>query len=469
MVLMIYNTMTQKKEVFKPLKEGEVRMYVCGPTVYDYSHIGHARTYTAFDVIHRWLEFKGFKVTWVMNITDIDDKMINRAKKEGTTVFELATRFSQAFFKDMDALGIKPDVFPFATGHIPEIIEVIKKLEKNGYAYVIDDGVYFDVSKFKDYGKLSKQKREELIKHRIEPNPNKRNPGDFALWKFKKPGEPSWPSPWGEGRPGWHIECSAMSSKYLGEQFDIHGGGNDLIFPHHENEIAQSEGAFGKKPWVKYWMHTGFLNIKGEKMSKSLGNIIPIKDALQKWEPEVLRLFFVSKHYRSPIDFREEYLNETKESLERIYTFLEKIEKLKVVSKMEKQEKEMLNKVKKAIKDFENAMDDDFNTPKALAVVFNLVKSMNKFLEGRTTISSKLKEEINKFLCMFFYVFGIPKKGRKIVEKELVEKLVEILIEVRNELRKKKDFGLADKIRKKMKDVGILLEDTLTSTEWKLC
>ncbi|HDJ96754.1 MAG TPA: cysteine--tRNA ligase [Candidatus Aenigmarchaeota archaeon] len=467
MVLKVFNTLTGKKEVFKPLKKGEVRMYVCGPTVYDYSHIGHARTYTAFDIIHRWLEFKGFKVTWVMNITDVDDKMIKRARKERTTVFELATRMSQAFFKDMDALGIHPDIYCFATGHIPEMIQLIKKLEENGHAYVIDDGVYYDVSKFKDYGKLSKQKREELIKHRVEPNPKKRNPGDFALWKFKKRGEPSWTSPWGEGRPGWHIECSAMSTKYLGEQFDIHGGGQDLIFPHHENEIAQSEAAFGKKPWVRYWLHTGFLNIHGEKMSKSLGNIIPIKEMLKNWDAEVLRLFFVSKHYRSPIDFRESLIEEIKNGLDRIYNVVEKVKSLKTVGKLTTEERKVLKDLNKAKDGFIKAMDDDFNTPKAMATVFNFVRKLNKFLVEKKSINKKLKAEIESFFHMFSEVFGVL-KGRKVKPREeSLKKLIDMMVEVREELRKRKNFELSDKIRSKLKEIGVQVEDTPKGVKWK--
>ncbi len=467
MEIKLFNTLSGKKEVFRPLRRGEVRMYVCGPTPYDYSHVGHARTYTAFDVIHRWLEKRGFKVKWVMNITDVDDKIIKKAQEEGVTTTELVTRFSQEFFRDMYILDIHPDIYCFATGHISEMLEVIKKLVEKDYAYVIKDGVYFDVDKFKDYGKLSKQKREELVKHRIEPNPNKRNPGDFALWKFKKPREPNWPSPWGNGRPGWHIECSVMSSKYLGEQFDIHGGGSDLIFPHHENEIAQSEAASGKKPWVKYWLHTGFLNIKGEKMSKSLGNIIPIREALKKWGPEVLRLFFVSKHYRSPIDFREEHLEQTRESLERIYNLLDLLKLLrKSKGVLSEAEIELKEKVKNAKKEFVQAMDDDFNTPKALASVFNLVKEINRFIKNKNEINEALYREIDSFFKDFSSVFGVLQKEREIKE-EIVRELIELVIVVRDELRRQKLFALSDEIRKKLKELGVVVEDTKQGTRWR--
>ncbi|HIP89105.1 MAG TPA: cysteine--tRNA ligase, partial [Thermococcus paralvinellae] len=295
----IYNTLTKQKEEFKPLKEGEVRMYVCGPTVYDYTHLGHARTYIAFDVIRRYLEHRGYTVLMVMNFTDIDDKIIRRAQETGEDPKELAEKFLKYFLEDMKALKVKPaDIYPRVTEHIQDIIKFVEKLEEKGYAYEGSDGVYFEVQKFKDYGKLSGIKLEELRKGaRVEPGEGKRNPEDFALWKKAKPGEPKWDSPWGEGRPGWHIECSTMSTKYLGEQFDIHGGGNDLIFPHHENEIAQTEACTGKR-WVRYWLHTGFVMVKGEKMSKSLGNFVTIRELLQRYSPEVIRFFVLQKHYR---------------------------------------------------------------------------------------------------------------------------------------------------------------------------
>jgi cysteinyl-tRNA synthetase len=469
MVLKVFNTLTGKKEVFKPLQGGKVGIYVCGPTVYDHSHVGHARTYVAFDVIHRWLEYKGFKVKWVMNITDVDDKTIKRAKKEKLSLFEVVTKFTQSFFRDMEALQIYPDIYPNAIGHMPEMIELIRKLLQRGYAYEIKDGVYYDVSKFEEYGKLSKQRREELVKHRVEPNPRKRNPGDFALWKKKKLGEPSWQSPWGPGRPGWHIECSAMSSKYLGKQFDIHGGGSDLIFPHHENEIAQSEAAWGKKPWVRYWLHTGFLNIRGEKMSKSLGNIILISEALKKWDPETLRLFFVSKHYRSPIDFREEFLAETKESLQRLRTALELLGELRKrkAKKLSNEEKSLEKRLRETIKEFERAMNDDFNTPKALAVVFNFVREINKFVEKNQSIQKELHEKISKFFQDFGYIFGILRE-RKVIKIELLQKLLAVIIEMREKLRREKQFKLSDEIRKRLAEVGIVLEDTPQGARWRI-
>ncbi len=326
MAIRIYNTQTRQKEEFRPLREGEVRMYVCGPTVYDYTHIGHARTYIAFDVVRRYFEHKGYTVMMVMNFTDIDDKIIRRANETGENPRELAEKFLRYFLEDMGALKVKPaDIYPRVTEHIGDIVNFIKKLEERGYAYEGGDGVYFEVKKFKDYGKLSGIKVEDLVKGaRVEPGEGKRNPEDFALWKKAKPGEPKWESPWGEGRPGWHIECSTMSTKYLGESFDIHGGGNDLIFPHHENEIAQTEACTGHE-WVRYWMHTGFLMVNGEKMSKSLGNFTTIREALKRYDPEVIRLFVLQRHYRSPLDYTEEGMEHAKNNLERLYNTLENI------------------------------------------------------------------------------------------------------------------------------------------------
>jgi len=318
MSLKIYNTISRKKEKFIPVQKGKVKMYVCGMTVYSDAHIGHARTYLAFDIIRRYLEYKGYKVTYVQNITDVDDKIIAAANEKGMNPLEYSKYFTERCLADLDALGIRrADLYPKASENIKDMIEIINKILENGYGYISNGDVYFSVEKFKDYGKLSKQRLEEMkAGARIEPTEKKRNPLDFALWKSAKPGEPSWDSPWGRGRPGWHIECSTMSSKYLGLPFDIHGGGMDLIFPHHENEIAQAEAATGKK-FVNYWIHVGLLTVNKEKMSKSLGNIINIRDAIKRWEPEVIRFFFASNHYRSPPDFNEKALQNAESALKK--------------------------------------------------------------------------------------------------------------------------------------------------------
>ncbi|MCP8317071.1 MAG: cysteine--tRNA ligase, partial [archaeon] len=324
MTIRVYNTYTRRKEDFKPINDKKVRMFVCGPTVYDLSHLGHARTYIAYDVIARWLRYRGYDLFYLMNITDIDDKIIKRAKERGEDSLELAREFEESFFKDIASLGIDTvNLYARASEHTQEIIDQIERLMEKGFAYITQTGVYFDVSKFEDYGKLSHQQPEELKRHRIEPDPNKRNLQDFSLWKKKKDEEPYWNSPWGEGRPGWHIEDTAIAEKYLGQQYDIHGVGVDLIFPHHEAEIAQMESISGKKPMVSYWLHTGFLKVKGKKMAKSLGNFITIQNALKDYDAETLRLFFSSTHYRSPIDFDEKGLDQAKKTLESLYKTLD--------------------------------------------------------------------------------------------------------------------------------------------------
>ncbi|HDQ15439.1 MAG TPA: cysteine--tRNA ligase, partial [Bacteroidetes bacterium] len=351
MSLKIYNSLTREKEDFKPVEKGKVKMYVCGMTVYSDAHIGHARTYFAFDVIRRYFEYKGYKVIYVQNITDVDDKIINAANKEGIDALEYSRRFTDRCLGDLDKLGIRrADLYPKASETIPDMIRLIEKIIDNGYAYEADGDVYFSVEKFKDYGKLSGQKLEDLLEGaRVQPGENKRSGLDFALWKKAKPGEPSWPSPWGEGRPGWHIECSTMSSKELGLPFDIHGGGMDLRFPHHENEIAQAEAGTGKK-FANYWIHIGLLTVNGDKMSKSLGNIINVKDLIEKWDPEVIRFFFAQAQYRSPPDFSEKALKNAKKGLVRIHRFIEKLEICSENSKskfdkksLSKDEKEFLN------------------------------------------------------------------------------------------------------------------------------
>ncbi|MDV3103432.1 cysteine--tRNA ligase [Thermococcus waiotapuensis] len=472
MAIKIYNTQTRQKEEFRPLREGEVRMYVCGPTVYDYTHIGHARTYIAFDVVRRYLEHKGYTVLMVMNFTDIDDKIIKRANETGEDPKELAEKFLRYFLEDMAALKVKPaDIYPRVTEHVADIIEFIRKLQEKGYAYEGSDGVYFEVRRFKDYGKLSGIKVEDLVKGaRVEPGEGKKNPEDFALWKKAKPGEPKWSSPWGEGRPGWHIECSTMSTKYLGESFDIHGGGSDLIFPHHENEIAQTEACTGHE-WVRYWMHTGFLMVNGEKMSKSLGNFITIREALKRYDPEVIRLFVLQKHYRSPLDYTEEGMEHAKNNLERLYNTLENIrvamERAETSFRWEKHEFEAYEAIREARKKFYEAMDDDFNTAEALKAVFEASNAVNRYLTRVETPKESILRKAWEFFKVVGEVFGIFEDYFKEQKAGEEEELIKLLVEVRAQLRKEKNFALADKIRTQLRELGIQLEDTPGGTVWK--
>lgn len=465
-MLRIYNTVTKRKEEFKPVKKGEVGIYVCGPTVYDHSHIGHARTYLAFDIMVRYLEHRGYKVKYVQNITDVDDKMVARANREGISVAELAETFTRSYYEDMEALKVRPpDVQPRATGHILEMSELIQKLIDRGKAYVVDGDVYYDVNKFEGYGSLSGQTIERLrAGARVEPGEKKRNPLDFALWKSAKTGEPSWNSPWGPGRPGWHIECSAMSMKYLGETFDIHGGGSDLLFPHHENERAQSEGATGK-PLARYWIHTGFLNIRGEKMSKSLGNIIPIKEALKRHGAETLRLFFLSTHYRSPVDYSEEALEQAEKSLEGLYETLDRVKRsLKQPGGRSDEEGDFVKKLRRLKTRFEEALDDDFNTPMALSAVYELSGEVNKFLE-----EPRSRETLEKILGFFgdvSKIFGVLEEERR-VEAD-VEAMIKLIIEVRRKLRERKDYELSDLIRGELSKLGVELQDIGDETIYKI-
>lgn len=452
-MLKIKNTMTGKKEEFKPLKEEFVSMYVCGPTVYDRGHLGHGRSAVCFDVIRRYLKFfKGFRVKFVSNYTDIDDKMINRAKEEGISVSKLAEKIIPTYKEDYKALGIlPPDKAPRATEFIPQMIEFLKKMEDAGVTYVIKgDGVYFDVSKAEKYGKLSKQSLEDLkVGARVSENTAKKNPYDFVVWKFAKEEEPKdvkWDSPWGLGRPGWHLECSVMSWKLLGEKFDIHGGGADLMFPHHECEIAQSEAVFGAGSFAQYWIHNGFITVNKEKMSKSLGNFSTIRDILKKYSGQVVRYMFLQKHYSSPIEFSEELLEQAKASLERIHDFVRNLKN--------SNGQENFDASKYALK-FEEAMDNDFDTSGALATVFDLIKDVGFDSEFK-------KEEVLAFLERVDKVFGII-----FYEEESLDKEIEALIKKREKARKNKDFAKADEIRKELFEKGIELEDTANGTIWK--
>ncbi len=457
MTIRVYNTLHRKKEEFAP-RDKKVRIYVCGLTPQDYAHLGHAKTYVAFDVIMRYLEYRGYEIFHVQNVTDVEDKLIDKSKELQKNPLEIAEFFFKDALEGFDALNIKrADLYPKVSDHVEDIINFISKLIEKGYAYESGGNVYFDVEKFKDYGKLSHQSIKNIIAGvRVGIDENKKKSVDFALWKKAKEGEIFWESPWGKGRPGWHTECSVMSTKYLGIPLDIHGGAIELAFPHHENEIAQSEAYYDKK-FVKYWLHTGVLTVDGEKMSKSLGNFITVKDLLKKYNPMVIRLYLASIYYRSRMDFSEETLESAKSSLERIYNAKGKLdESLKNPGK----ENDLENAIKKVKKSFEAAMDDDFNTPKALAAYFDLVKEINKSAESASEAqllkAKKLFEDIGN-------VFGILVEEKK---EDLEEKLIQFIIDLREEARKKKDFETSDKIRAKLKEIGIILEDG-EKTTWK--
>jgi cysteinyl-tRNA synthetase len=472
----IQNTMSGMKEDFQPIHNNRINLFVCGPTVYDDSHIGHARTYIAFDVVARYLKRKGFSVFYLQNITDVDDKIIQRAAETGISPRLLAKRFGRRYLEDMHALGVtNVNYYARATEHIPEIIDQIKRLIEKGFAYETQTGIYFDESRFEDFGKLSHQSADDRDKHRIEPDPTKRNPGDFSLWKKRQDGdEVTWDSPWGKGRPGWHIEDTAITETYFGAQYDIHGGAMDLIFPHHEAEIAQMEATSGKKPLVRYWMHTGFLNVKEEKMSKSLGNFTTIRDMLQRYDAESFRFFVLSAHYRSPIDFSEAALEQSCNSLERIRQFARAISEQIGKEEIELMEaKDSKNSsspdnegvdasVADARAKFVEHMDNDFNTPYALRVIFELVRDVNRRTNEKT-IARKALGDVQAFLKEAGEVLGIGFSGRdkeaQGAAEDLTGDLIGLLIDVRQKLRENKDWQNADGIRSRMSELGIMLED----------
>ncbi|HHW56854.1 MAG TPA: cysteine--tRNA ligase [Clostridia bacterium] len=462
----LYNTLSRTKEEFQPLNDKIVNMYVCGPTVYNYIHIGNARAFIVFDTVRRYLEYKGYKVNYIQNFTDIDDKIIKRAQEENTTAKEIAEKYIKEYFKDADNLGIKrATVYPKATEHIEDIIEFIKILIDKGYAYVVNGNVYFETAKFKDYGKLSHKNIEELqAGARIEINEEKKNPLDFALWKTQKPGEPAWDSPWGKGRPGWHIECSVMSTKYLGKTLDIHAGGPDLIFPHHENEIAQSEAAYDQ-PFSKYWMHIGYLNIDNEKMSKSKGNFFTVRELTEKYDPEVLRLFMLMAHYRSPINFSLDLMEQANSAYERLVNTVVNLKHLLTVTQdreLDEEEKKLMEKFEEYKREFEEAMDDDFNTADAISVLFEMAKTANTNLSGSS--SKKLVKYILEMFLKLSDVLGFSYKG---LEIELNDEEILALIEERQKARKEKNWKLADEIRDKLREMRIILEDTPEGVRWK--
>jgi len=487
MALRVYNTMTKKKEELIPLQEGRIGMYACGVTVYDLCHIGHARSAVVFDVIYRYLRHKGYEVTYVRNFTDVDDKIIKRAQEEGVGTEEIATRYIEEFYTDMGALGLLlPTVEPKATEHIAEMIALVQRLIEKGHAYEVGGDVYFAVESFPEYGKLSKRTLDEMqAGSRVEVDERKRNPLDFALWKATKPGEPSWTSPWGQGRPGWHIECSAMSQKYLGDTLDIHGGGKDLIFPHHENEIAQAEGATGR-PFVRYWLHNGFVNIAKEKMSKSLGNFLTIKEIVKAYHPEVVRLFLLSRHYRSPIDYSTQGMEEARQNLERFYQTLAGIEEVIVQAKESESVSEGLSPEEMAVyrraeeftTHFEEAMDDDFNTAVAIAALFELSHDLNRVLQDPSPHAVQILRKGREAFVMAGGVLGIFQQDPQVfLEREHQRKAqsltitpeeIDKLITERNEARKNKAWARADEIRDQLASHGIILEDGPEGTTWRV-
>ncbi|OQW94315.1 MAG: cysteine--tRNA ligase [Beggiatoa sp. IS2] len=452
--LTLYNTLTKRKEFFTPLEPNKVRLYVCGMTVYDYCHIGHARVMVVFDMVVRYLRFLGYEVTYVRNITDIDDKIIQRAYENGKDIHQLTARFIQAMYEDTDALGVlRPDHEPRATQHIGDIIAMIQRLLDKNFAYIADNkDVYYAVNRFAEYGKLSGKQVEDLrAGERVEPSEAKRDPLDFVLWKTAKPNEPSWDSPWGHGRPGWHIECSAMSTHCLGNHFDIHGGGMDLQFPHHENEIAQSEAATGE-PFVNVWMHNGFVRINEEKMSKSLGNFFTVREVLARYQPEVVRYFILTSHYRSPLNYADQQLDAAKQALERLYMAL----------------RHLPNTNENCPDDnycqrFHEAMENDFNTPQALAVLFDLANEINRLRSENLTQAAQL----GKTLRQLGNILGLLTQDSNVFlqGKESVE--IEQWIAARNAARANRDWAEADRIRNSLKERGILLEDGAADTTWR--
>lgn len=482
--MQIYNTLTRTKEEFVPRNKGQVSMYVCGPTTYNFIHLGNARPLVFFDTVRRYFIYKGNQVNYVQNFTDVDDKIIKRAQEEKIDPLELAEKYIREFFVDADALNVlRASTHPKVSEHIQEIIDIIKKLQEYGHAYEVEGDVYFSVRSFPEYGKLSGRSLEDMqAGARVEVDLRKKDPMDFALWKAAKPGEPSWPSPWGPGRPGWHIECSAMAEKYLGSGFDIHGGGFDLIFPHHENEIAQSEAAC-RQPFAHYWMHNGFITINQEKMSKSLGNFFLVREILDKFPADVVRWYLLSTHYRSPLDFDDEKLIMAGKGLDRIKTALRLLYEameLPVDEQANDSGEDLAEKLTTLRLEFEKAMDDDFNTALAISVFFELAKEINIFVgkfSGKVSTSAKdLMDKAHSLVKDFNSVLGTFKEdrltGRLLIEaagadNQLTEGLLQLIIKIRQEARGRKDWATADTIRDGLKELGIILEDTPQGVRWK--
>jgi len=485
----LYNTLTKQKERLVTREPGRVAMYVCGPTTYNYIHLGNARALVVFDTIRRYLEYSGYKVEFVQNFTDVDDKIIDRAKEEGLDPHDLARKYTGAYFEDADGLNVRrADLHPKVSEHIPEIIALIETLIAREFAYVAGGDVYFSVRRFPQYGKLSGRRLEEMLAGaRVEPEANKLDPLDFALWKSAKPGEPTWPSPWGGGRPGWHIECSAMALKYLGTNFDIHGGGADLIFPHHENEIAQSEAATGE-PFARYWLHNGFITVRQEKMSKSIGNVFLVRDILRLYPAPAVRMFLVGTHYRSPLDYAPEYIEASVRSVERLETCFQLLTEALGRALPGRGEDGLLDERLSVIEsEFKAAMDDDFNTARALACCFDLIREVNISVHAAVLPSKETLEKAMGVFCGFNRVLGIfpERDGRPVFKRrvstqttlawdiegakddDLAMRLLQLLITVRQEARQKKDWTTADRIREGLRELGVVLEDTPEGVRWK--
>jgi cysteinyl-tRNA synthetase len=469
LVLRVYNTRTRAVEEFKAEHGNRVQMFVCGPTVYDHSHIGHARTYLAYDIIARYLRAKGYSLFYLMNITDVEDKIIDRANKTGEDPIRMADGFTREFMRDMEALGITSvNLYAKASEHIPEILSQVSTLVEKGFAYEVSGDVYYDVSKFSDYGKLSGQRIDELVMHRVDPDPRKRNVVDFALWKAQKPGEPSWESPWGRGRPGWHIEDTAITATYFGPSYDIHGGGLDLVFPHHEAEIAQAEAASGVKPLVRFWVHGGLLMIRGERMGHSMGNFITIAKLLQRHDAEALRLYYGMRHYRTALNFDEANIVQAEEVLDKlrsVYNQFVEMADSKSTSSEPTVSKEVEEHSSTAIREFDEAMDDDFNTPRALAVLIAYSKDIEPYA-SRSLDPSSVDRIIETF-SYFGSVFGILGSGGN-HRSDALGKLLSIILRLRDDARKKGDWATSDRLREEITRAGIALEDTSAGTRWYL-
>lgn len=472
MSITVYNTLTREVEPFEPTNRYLVKAYFCGPTVYDYTHLGHVRAYLAFDFIKRYLMLRGYNFIHVQNITDIDDKIIKRAHEENVSWSVIAERYTKDYLETLNSLGIKIDIHPTVSAHIKEIIEFVEMLINKGYAYVVPSGsVYFDISTISDYGKLSGRTSAEEWRQEEEYLAEKKNPYDFALWKSAKPGEPWWESPWGRGRPGWHTECTVMSSRYLGHQFDIHGGGQDLIFPHHENEIAMAEAAFGIKPWVKYWIHVGYLTIRGEKMSKSLGNIVFAKEAINKWGAEVLRLWVFSAHYRKQLEFSEDIVDQFKELYKRLVLVVETLKKIMrssgAIHRLNEHELSLLTVLEDVEIQFHTAMSNDFNTPKAMEAVNRLTTLVFRDIEPKENFilafrAYSILHNINRVLGALDKYF----EEKIHIDVDLIEKLVDIILRIRNELRRRRDYELSDRIREELLKLGIRVFDYKDGSKW---
>lgn len=478
MSIKVYNTLTKQKEEFVPITPGKANIYVCGVTPYNHPHVGNARPFVTWDVIRRFLEHEGYDVTHVQNFTDVDDKIINTANKEGVQWFDICNRYIDSYFEVMDKLNVRrAHVYPRVSEHINDIIATVQCLIDNGYGYVVDGDVFYSVEKFKYYGQLSGRNLEDMLAGaRVDVDDRKRNPMDFALWKSAKPGEPAWESPWGPGRPGWHIECSTMSMKYLGETFDFHGGGSDLIFPHHENEIAQSEGCTGIHPFVHYWLHNGFITVNEEKMSKSLGNFFMVIDILEHYDPETLRFFIVSTHYRSPLDFSDARLTEAQKSLARLRQAQETLGELSEMMSAGPTADSLAlrDKVKELREAFMEAMRDDFNTALAISHMFALAKEINIYhkavVDAGIKPDGKLVALLNDVLAEMCSIIGVLEKtAAPAAEKSGDSKeaeLVEMLIAMRQDARKNKNYALADELRNKLSEIGIVLQDTPQGVKW---